>query len=582
MESNINFTNFVTKGFEAEEVDDRRIVKGHITAEVVDLQNEFVAVDEVMAIIKNYMEVSPFISDYHSNRMVGKALSYKKSEIGGHPSVYIEAEIFKKNGVTLYDKVWDKVQKRAYKGFSMGGASKTREPMVKDGRLIMNLKNLELYEIALCPQPANPLAVIDYVNEFAKASDLGIKYNDDGRPRIQCNGIVCSIEKAEPTSGGAYGEQQLNPNQTKKYSGDINKGTAMDSDNDIDVDHTASNKELKEMSKPVRGHDWNYWEKYLTSEEGGNYSKETAGKIIGKWEKDEKNKVKKSIEETVEDLKKDGETIIFKYTDTFKLGSNMTENPSENTEKVEKSEAKGASEATNVTKDYSNEISLLSTVSKQNVDSIAAINKNIDEVKELLKQSVAGSGGGGKDENPVDHGTSKQEKPKVSDNDDAGGKVKDNPSYAPDGNAQADIRAPADKPSGTDTTKVSKAENGEKKEEEKKEDKVEKSENGEKKNGEKKEAEKKENEMNKSDKDSSDIKKSISPDGFEYEIVKAVRPKVNLYPETPDSAPTGYQILKAIDSGWNGKHKTYEGSFTEAYTRFLKGEFGSGLPGGLI
>jgi len=195
------FTYFVTKGLESVEKDSRRIIKGHITAEVVDRQHEYIATDEVINIIKSYFDVFPAINDYHSNRVVGKALSYKKSEIDGHPSVYIEAEIFKKNGVSLYDTVWDKITSGEYAGFSLGGMSKSKTPIVKDDSLTMSLGDLELYEISVCPTPTNPLAVIDYVSEFAKASSLAIKKAEGGKERIQCEGVKCSFHGVVEKSG---------------------------------------------------------------------------------------------------------------------------------------------------------------------------------------------------------------------------------------------------------------------------------------------------------------------------------------------------------------------------------------------
>ena len=125
-----------------------------------------------MKIMETFMSVNPVISDYHSNRMVGKVLAYEQSEYQGVPTVLITGELYKKDGVTLYDKVWDKVVKGEYAGLSMGGASKEREPIQKDGKMALELRKLELYEIALCDTPANPFAIIESVNTFAKAQGL--------------------------------------------------------------------------------------------------------------------------------------------------------------------------------------------------------------------------------------------------------------------------------------------------------------------------------------------------------------------------------------------------------------------------
>lgn len=202
------FSNFITKGFSAEERDGRRIVKGHITVEVVDRQNEFIAVDEVLSIMKAYME-NPHISDWHSNRMVGDCIHYEKSEIDGHPSVYAEVEIRKSDTFKLYDEVWNKILKGEYKGFSLGGASKYRENMIKDGKLVTSLKGLELYEIAVCPQPINPLSMFSDINKFAKAG-MEVQSNG-GRERIQCTNVLCEIGKAEEE------EDQLFKAKLEKY-----------------------------------------------------------------------------------------------------------------------------------------------------------------------------------------------------------------------------------------------------------------------------------------------------------------------------------------------------------------------------
>ena len=191
----VEFSDFVTKGLTVDTADDRRIFKGHITAEIIDRQQEFIFVKEVMKIMEAFMEVNPVISDYHSNRMVGKVLSYEKSEYKGVATVLITGEVYKRDGITLYDKIWDKVVKGEYSGLSMGGASKEREPIQKDGKMALELRKLELYEIALCDTPANPFAVIESVNKFAKANGLERMVKDfNGREQIRCTSVGCKFD----------------------------------------------------------------------------------------------------------------------------------------------------------------------------------------------------------------------------------------------------------------------------------------------------------------------------------------------------------------------------------------------------
>ena len=220
----VEFSDFVTKGLTVDTADQRRIFKGHITAEIIDRQQEFIFVKEVMKIMEAFMEVNPVISDYHSNRMVGKVLSYEKSEYKGVATVLITGEVYKKDGITLYDKIWDKVLKGEYSGLSMGGASKEREPIQKDGKMALELRKLELYEIALCDTPANPFAVIESVNKFAKANGLERMVKDfNGREQIRCTSVGCKFD-VETFVEKADGE-------------DINV--------DVDVDNTQTNSDTK-------------------------------------------------------------------------------------------------------------------------------------------------------------------------------------------------------------------------------------------------------------------------------------------------------------------------------------------------
>jgi|SRR5690348_1099793 len=279
MPNEIQFNTFITKGIEIEKSEmEKRIFTGHITAEVVDKQDEIIARDEVFRIMKTYMEINPVISDSHSNRMVGKCLSYEKSEIEGHASVKIKAEIYKHADVVLYDQVWDKIVTKEYTGFSLGGASKDRKQMVtKDGKFVMKLDNLELYEIAVCKSPANQLALIDKVNTFAKENNMLEKVQtlEDGRQIISCNSIYCSVTKDD------------NSNEIE------GKGTNRDLDEDSDNKKFMEKlqefvmKELVTFTKPVRGHSWEYWKEKLMRE--NNYSEEVANATIGSWEAADKS-----------------------------------------------------------------------------------------------------------------------------------------------------------------------------------------------------------------------------------------------------------------------------------------------------
>lgn len=189
------FNKIVTKAIEIGDSDERTF-SGYITAEVIDKQGEFIFVDEMMPIMKSFMSRMPSMSEVHTNRVTGQVLGYSKTTVPDFPdipAIKIDAKIFKADNYTLYDRVWKKILDKEYKGLSIGGASKTREPIIKNGRPTILLKDLELYEIAICPDPANPFAKIDWVNEFAKVD--GVLKGTFQKRVVRCDNMQCLIGK---------------------------------------------------------------------------------------------------------------------------------------------------------------------------------------------------------------------------------------------------------------------------------------------------------------------------------------------------------------------------------------------------
>ena len=406
------FVNFITKGIEIEKNDERRIFSGHISAEVVDHQNDFIFIKEILAIMDTFMKVLPVVSEVHTNRMVGKVLGYEKSQIDGHDSVKVSMEIFKQEGVTLYDQVWKKIKSGEYSGLSMGGGSKIREPMFKDGRYVMNLRNLELYEIAVCPSPANPLALIDKYNEFAKSDIMsGKSHVIDNRNIVQCSSISCEFTKG------------------------------LDKDNDIDID--------KEQSED-------------------NKIEKTDEELLEDTRRPDDEKKLKPFDkpENPEDEKKDNINASNSNHNVYKQLSerninNMTNNDNETkTEEIRKEnpDVKVDSMATVVTDLIKTKDSLI----LEKANKIAELEKAIEGLKKTHNA------------NPVDKGIESEAMPKATDSDDVGDKTDAKNDIAPKpSDSQASIIAPAVKEPGKDTAGLSmenKAEEDESKKEEKKEE----------------------------------------------------------------------------------------------------------------
>lgn len=207
----------------------------------------------------------------------------------------------------------------------------------------------------------------------------------------------------------------------------------------------------------------------------------------------------------------------------------------------------------------SSEVAALLQVSKANTESISNLTKGQEAILEALKKT---------DANPVDHGAESGEKTKVSDSVDVGDKAKtDSPSYAPDGDAQAGNSGKSEAGKNSQGDGTSDAGTGS----------VKKSDGEDKKEDKKEEVKKQDDSEGKKD---DYMKKSVAPDGLEYEQIAKSRPLHKAMPDTPEGAPTGAQVLDQINKGWGGKHTSYEQSFIEAMNRLEKGEFGSGIPDG--
>ena len=213
----------------------------------------------------------------------------------------------------------------------------------------------------------------------------------------------------------------------------------------------------------------------------------------------------------------------------------------EQTTETQVSEVQKSDDDTSVT-------SILAQLVKSQESRIDSFEKRFDGLETLIKEQ---------NKNPVDQGVEDDtQAPAVSSPNDVGDPDKLGNTYAPSPKDQASIVPPqkgespkTDAPSLT----MGKADG----EEEDKKEEVEKTED---------EDEKKE-----------DVKKS---DSSEYEIVKTVRPLLKSRGEEETTIPTGYQILKAISSGWNGQTSSAEDALVIAYNKLESGEFGNGLPGG--
>ena len=196
------FRTLVTKSLVPNsKADDERFFEGLLTVEMKDKQGEVTIVEELYKVLPIWMDRGAPITDTHSNRVVGKGINYARTEAQDaegnvYPAIKITGKIHK--DYELDDDIWSKIKSGEYKGLSFGGATKTdRQPVrMKDGSIAYSLSDLEHYEVAVCEDPAVPLALITDTDPIAKATveheDLG-----NGKMKIKCEKFGCYVDKVD-------------------------------------------------------------------------------------------------------------------------------------------------------------------------------------------------------------------------------------------------------------------------------------------------------------------------------------------------------------------------------------------------
>jgi len=201
MGERIFFSRLITKDLTAVD-SDRRLFEGVLTVEMKDKQNEITIRDELLKVLPVWMARGAPITDTHSNRVVGKGINFASTSVtdddgNTYPSITIQGEIFK--DYELDDEIWKAIRDGTYKGLSFGGATKSdRRPIQQsDGSIAYALKDLEQYEVAVCEEPAVPLALITQHNHLAKAMAGYTQDRGNGLMVIKCSKFGCYVDKSD-------------------------------------------------------------------------------------------------------------------------------------------------------------------------------------------------------------------------------------------------------------------------------------------------------------------------------------------------------------------------------------------------
>ncbi len=141
-----------------------RMVWGYASTEAEDDQGEIITRDALAEALAGYLKFAN-IREMHQMSAVGIAEAAAIDDKG----LYVGARI-------IDPHAWDKVTSGVYKGFSVGGRVKARDPADRNV-----ITALTLTEISLVDRPANPEAVFDcWKAERGEGMEDDIAYADPG------------------------------------------------------------------------------------------------------------------------------------------------------------------------------------------------------------------------------------------------------------------------------------------------------------------------------------------------------------------------------------------------------------------
>ena len=231
---------------------ENRFFEGYLTVEMKDKQGEITVVDELYKVLPIWVDRGAPITDTHSNRVIGKGINFAKTTVteGGvtYPAIKITGKIHK--NYELDTDIWEKIKSGEYKGLSFGGATKAnRVPKVmKDGDIAYALTDLEHYEVAVCKDPAVPLALITDYNTLAKAT-VPSDPRGDGKEIIKCDKFGCYVIKSEGKDEPEYHDESIIPVE-KKVGEDFSNADGL-----IPATVTNTVSQSTQTAKPIKTDD---------------------------------------------------------------------------------------------------------------------------------------------------------------------------------------------------------------------------------------------------------------------------------------------------------------------------------------
>lgn len=181
--------------------DKDRIFESGISFEIKDRQGDIIPLDDVERAIVGILKRGGNLMDNHTNKQVGKVLSYKPdvtidpetgNEVQGFSGVF---QIF--DDYAHDDDIWNGIKNMTKTGISLGGENYDSQ---YDGeRNAVIRRAVDGFELSVVDRPANPLALIRQFNAVAKSDNKNLSNEEVNK--VEAEELKKSVEDLTKTVG---------------------------------------------------------------------------------------------------------------------------------------------------------------------------------------------------------------------------------------------------------------------------------------------------------------------------------------------------------------------------------------------
>lgn len=133
---------------------DNNIIEGFCSVSCIDHQNHLLPMSTLRHSLPNYLAHGTVLLG-HTNTPIAKVISHEFRKVGAYEGLYIKCRLFPGN-----EAIKKMISDKVLRGFSVAGTA-TLVDECNTSTCYKNIKSLQLKEISLVDNPANPLSLVE-------------------------------------------------------------------------------------------------------------------------------------------------------------------------------------------------------------------------------------------------------------------------------------------------------------------------------------------------------------------------------------------------------------------------------------